>query len=62
MPPIFRAGAKEVYVWRVGEGGVTAPSHQVVGKILNPSRQNMDLDRRKNIYLSEPRLKIKNDS
>ena len=30
-----------------GWGVEHPPSHQVVGKILNPSWQNMDLDRKK---------------
>ena len=29
-----------------GVGVEHPPSHQVVGKILNPSSQNMDLDRK----------------
>jgi hypothetical protein len=41
-------------------GGYNTPcSRQVVGKILNPSRQNMNLDRKKKKIGLTP---IKNDS
>jgi hypothetical protein len=45
---IYMAGAKGV----CGGWGRHPPIHQVVGKILNPSRQNMDLDGKKK-YLSD---------
>ena len=47
-----------IYTWPALKGcagvgwGRHPPIHQVVGKILNPSRQNMDLDGKKK-YLSD---------